>query len=65
MCRYLLFLSLNTVTGLSSLFMAQLQNPVQKIVKLKQDFLAKEVKSTTSMTLYSWLGKEAPLFFMS
>ena len=56
----LLFLSLNTVTGLSSLFMAQLHNPVQKIVKLK-DFLAKEVHHVNDIVFM--IGKGGPIIF--
>ena len=58
--RSLLFLSLNTVTGLSSLFMAQLHNPVQKIVKLK-DFLAKEVHHVNDIVFM--VGKGGPIIF--
>lgn len=57
----LLFLSLNTVTGLSSLFMAQLHNPVQKIVKLKEDFLAKEVHHVNDIVFM--VGEGGPIIF--
>ncbi|PFX21756.1 hypothetical protein AWC38_SpisGene13751 [Stylophora pistillata] len=56
-----LFLSLNTVTGLSSLFMAQLHNAVQKTVKLKEDSLAKEVHHVNDIVFM--VGKGGPIIF--
>ena len=59
----LLWLTLNTDTGLSSLFMAQLHNPVQKIVKLKDELKAKEVHHVDGIVFM--VAKGGLLFFMS
>ena len=58
----LLFLTLNTDTGLSSLFMAQLHNPIQKIVKLKEDLFAKEVHHVNNIVFM--VGKGGPVIFL-
>ena len=57
----LLWLTLNTDTGLSSLFMAQLHNPVQKIVKLKDELQAKEVHHVNNIVFM--VAKGGPIIF--
>lgn len=57
----LLLLTLDTGTGLSSLFVAQLHNPVQKIVKLKDELPATEVHPVDGVV--SMVAKGGPIIF--